>query len=249
MPVHLDDDTTSVGRRPSVPPGGDRTTRRLLACGVVGGPMFVIALLVAGSLRPGYSQLRNLGSQLSVSDHGWSQIANFVVTGVLMILCAAGMWRALRPGWGSTWGPILIGVGGIALVCAGIFVTDPAQGYPVGVPPGPTTAANSTYHGQVHGIAGMIAFVLPSVATVVFARRFTADRAVGGRRWAAYSLLTTTLVGLFFVAHLAAGVQVGGLGELAGLFQRVAIAVGWIWIGVVAARLRATLPVRGRPAI
>ena len=33
---------------------------------------------------------------LALGDHGWIQIANFVITGLLLIACAAGLRQVLR---------------------------------------------------------------------------------------------------------------------------------------------------------
>jgi hypothetical protein len=37
-------------------------TRALLACGALGGPLFVVVLLIEGATRPGYSPMRHPGS-------------------------------------------------------------------------------------------------------------------------------------------------------------------------------------------
>src|SRR5258708_4565172 len=95
------------------------TTMRLLACGLVGAPLFVVVLLIEGATRPGYSAWSNYGSQLSLSDQGWQQIANFLVTGALMLAFAYGLRRAVPSGKGSTWGPILLGTFGLGLLLSG----------------------------------------------------------------------------------------------------------------------------------
>src|SRR6185295_9278006 len=60
-------------------------TAGLLACGVVGGVGFLAAALAEGAIRSNYSALHQPVSILSLGDAGWIQIANFVVTGLLMI--------------------------------------------------------------------------------------------------------------------------------------------------------------------
>jgi hypothetical protein len=57
-------------------------------------------------------QLRiNLGeaSSLALGDWGWTQIANFLVSGLLTLAFAVSLRRAFRPPEGSTWGPLLVG--------------------------------------------------------------------------------------------------------------------------------------------
>lgn len=57
------------------------------------------------------------------------------------------------------------------LVVAGLFTTDPALGYPPGVPmPTPQTT-----HGTIHGLAGLVVFLSPPAACFVLARRFAGD--------------------------------------------------------------------------
>src|SRR5262244_582608 len=81
----------------------ERTTTLLLAGGVVGPLVFIVVLLLEGATRPGYSAWRHFGSQLSLSDQGWEQIANFLICGVLCIGFALGLRRTLQSGTGVTW--------------------------------------------------------------------------------------------------------------------------------------------------
>src|SRR5688500_18659951 len=124
---------------------GDALTRALLASGVVAGVGFPGVLLAAGALREGYRALHQPGSLLSLGPGGWVQIANFVVCGLLMVGCAAGLRRALRSGRGATWGPLLVAIYGVGVVGAGLFSADPSYGYPPGAPLGP--AASFSVHG------------------------------------------------------------------------------------------------------
>lgn len=111
------------------------TTRWLLLAGVIGPILFVIVFLVEGWTRAGYDPMRMFVSLLALSDDGWQQIVNFVVSGVLVAGGAVGLRSVLREGPGSTWGPRLIGLAGVGMVLAGVFVTDPGFGYPPVRPP------------------------------------------------------------------------------------------------------------------
>ena len=122
-------------------------TKTLLACGIIGGPVFVLAFLVEGATRVNYEPLRHPVSSLALGDSGWTQTANFIITGLLTLAFAAGLWHTLRPGKGSVWGPLLVGVWAVGLLGAGVFVTDPVSGYPPGTPtdsPGTVGTAPST---------------------------------------------------------------------------------------------------------
>jgi len=61
------------------------STEFLLLCGVIGPLLFIVVLLIEGATRPGYSALRNYGSDLELSNQGWEQIANFIVCGLLLV--------------------------------------------------------------------------------------------------------------------------------------------------------------------
>jgi hypothetical protein len=45
-------------------------TKTLLACGVIGGPLFVTALLVEGATRANYDPLRHPVGSLALGDSG-----------------------------------------------------------------------------------------------------------------------------------------------------------------------------------
>jgi hypothetical protein len=110
------------------------TTKTLLACGAIAGPLFTLASILEGATRAHYHPLRHPVSSLELGDFGWTQRANFLVAGGLTLAFAIGLRRALRPLGGSTWGPLLVGAHAIGLLGAGIFVTDPVSGYPPGTP-------------------------------------------------------------------------------------------------------------------
>jgi hypothetical protein len=142
--------------------------------------------------------------------------------GLLFGAAAAGIRRALRGSRGGTWGPILIGSFAACLVWAGVFVTDPAEGFPPGTPDG---AGEVSWHGLLHSFAPALAFLALIAACFVFARRFASR---GQRGWAAYCLATGIALvtpDLFFGRALFVPV----LGFAAVL--------GWGWVSIVAARL------------
>ena len=211
--------------------------RLLLACGVIGPPIFVVVFLIMGATRADYSPLRHPISALSIGESGWIQAANFVITGLLLLAFAMGLRLALRPSRGSVWGPLLVGLAGLGLIGAGLFTADPINGYPPGTPLMP---AERTAHGLLHDLFGIPVFLGLPIACFVFTYRFAR---VGQRRWAAYSAFSGLAM---FVTFVLAGMgfgQVPGLAEIAGVFQRLSIAAGWTWIALLAVHLLRT-PVR-----
>jgi hypothetical protein len=163
-------------------------TRQLLACGIVAGPLSLAVWLIQALTRRGYDPTRHPLSLLSLGELGWVQIANFIVTGVLYVACAAGMRRVLYPGRGGTWGPLLIGANGIGLIVAGVFLTDAGAGFPPGAPAG---APEISWHGILHEVGAFVAFVSWTAACLVFMRRFAARKQRG---WVAACLGTLVAV-------------------------------------------------------
>ena len=145
-------------------------TTRLLACGIVAGPLFLAVWWIQALTREGFDPTYHPLSLLSLGDMGWIQVANFVVTGLLCVACAVGLRRALRSGRSGTVGPILVGVNGIGLVIAGIFVTDAGAGFPAGAPTG--APEQISWHAILHEVGFVVASLAWVVACFVFLRRF-----------------------------------------------------------------------------
>jgi hypothetical membrane protein len=116
-------------------------TRALLLCGAIAGPLFTVAWIIEGAVRPDYNALRYPISSLALGEFGWTQVASFLVTGLLMLVFAIGLQRAIRSRGGSIWGLVLVGAIAIGFLGAGIFATDPLNGN-LPVPPiNPCTTA------------------------------------------------------------------------------------------------------------
>jgi len=203
----------------------------LLVCGVIAGPLFVAVFVIEGATRPSYYPLRSSVSSLSLTGSGWMQSLDFIVAGLLTLAFAAGV-RRVRPQQASVWGPLLIGLWGIHLVVAGVFATDPDSGYPPGVP----IPDHPTVHGLLHDISVAFGFSSLVAAFFVFVRQF----AVRGERGCTVSSAAGGVAFLisFFLAFRAFG-RTDGLGELGGLFERMAAVIGFGWLTMLAIYLLA----------
>ncbi|MFJ8581326.1 DUF998 domain-containing protein [Micromonospora sp. NPDC093277] len=217
---------TTLHAKPSTLRPPDRVTRRLLGCGAIGAPLFVIVFLVEGAVRQDYRPLRDQVSGLAIGQRGWVQIANFIICGVLMLALAVGLRRALRPGTVAVVAPVLAGLYALGLIASGVFVTDPRDGYPPTSPSG--QAAAHTWHGDAHNVAGTVVFLALPVLCFVVAAWFT--RRSRQWLWAAYSVATG-------VAMLAL-IQGLAVEDHGGLYQRLTIVAGWGWLTALALHLR-----------
>jgi hypothetical protein len=203
------------------------TTRLLLGCGIVAGPVYFAVSLVQALLRPGFDLTRHPLSLLSTGDLGWIQITNFLVCGALVLACAVGLRRALRGERGGTWGPLLVGLFGLGLIGGGIFVADPVPGFP---PEVGTTSVTITTRGLLHFVVAEIGFLGLVGACFVFARRFAA---LGQTAWARFSVLA----GALFVVGLVA-IAAGGGQSWSILAFWIGIVLAWSWLSALAAAQR-----------
>lgn len=127
-------------------------------------------------------------------------------------------------------------MGRLGLIGAGIFVTDPVFGYPPGTP-----GNVQTLHGTIHICCGVFCFSVLAATMFVLARRFAGDPRWKG--WTISTIAAGILVIVFFVVYLAASVfnalPHGTLADApVGLFQCLAINIGWGWVVLILYPLR-----------
>lgn len=198
--------------------------------GIIGGPFFVITYLILGFTRKDYNWLRHPVSSLAIGEDGWMQIANFFVTGTCFLCFAYGLYQTLQPPFNKKTAAILFGMIGIGLIGAGIFVTDPIVGYP---PELPYQNRQSSVMGHLHNAFSFLVFIGIPVACFSFRKKF---KLLGEKKWALYSLLSgITLIVMFGLAGFGFE-DIEPFKEYSGLFQRLAILSGWIWISLLAIR-------------
>jgi hypothetical membrane protein len=206
----------------------DTTTRAMLTAGVIAGPLFVATATLQIITRDGFDLRRHPISLLSVGEHGWINVTNFVLAGVLSILFSIGLARVLTDGPASRWGPRFCALFGVGLVIGGVFRADPALGFPPGAPEG--VPEHLTTHAMIHAIAPPLSFLSLIAACLVIARRFAAD----GLRRAA--LLTRIVAAICLVLSVPVGP-----GFSIRLFVAVALAFAWVavYAGYLLRRIKA----------
>lgn len=84
-----------MANKSSLPDATIKTTRVLLLCSFAAGPVYMGVSLVQAFTRPGFDITRHALSALANGKLGWLQIANFVLTGLLITAGAVGIRRAL----------------------------------------------------------------------------------------------------------------------------------------------------------
>ena len=204
-----------------------RVTRALLICGVVAGPVYLIVGLVQALTRPGFDITRHDLSLLSNGDLGWIQVANLLLTGLLTVLAAVGMRRAMPSGRGRAAAPVLVAIYGLGTIGAGLFSADPAFGFPPGTP---ATANSISWHGLLHFVCGGVGFLALIVACFIFARRFATKNE---RTWSVWSVVT----GVVFLAAFF-GIAAGSGNSWTVLGFWIGILTAWAWVATVCLHLR-----------
>lgn len=187
----------------------------LLWGGVIAGPLFIAVFVIEGALRKGYNPWRQPVSELSIGPRGWIQQANFFGNSILLLACAVGLHS------------ILIGIYGAGLFGTGVFVTDAES------------KAARTKHGILHDVFSGLIFASLCIACFVFAGQFAQ---VGDTGWQLYSIGTGVLYGVGFVLF-ARGFSLtkGYLYLYGGLLQKLTVALGGIWLSLVAAHMLGVL--------
>lgn len=197
-----------------------RLTRGLLGAGVVAGPVFLAAALAQVLTRDGFDLGQHAVSLLALGPGGFVQTANFLGTGLLLVLAGTGVRRAWGAAPGAVWGPRLVAGFGLGMLLAGLFCADPSYGFPIGTPAGP---GQVSWHRALHGLGFVVAMLSWSAACVVLARGFAAR---GQRRWAAGCLTALLAAAVTGAAPLAVGER-----------MLLASAVQLLAVGAVSARL------------
>jgi hypothetical membrane protein len=216
--------TAKYARRVSAPTAATTRTKMLVACGIVFGPLFYVVAIIQMAIRPGFDLRRHAISLLSLGDLGWIQVANFLVTGVLALLCAIGLGRLLRGGASGTWGALFIGVSGLAMAAAAVVHPDPGLGFPPGAPA--SMPATMSGHAALHMLAFDVAFLALIAACFVFVRRFAAQ---GRRGWSLYSLATGIVSPVLILLGMSNK-------DWVGVFMALGVAVVFAWVAALSAR-------------
>ncbi|TDK85268.1 DUF998 domain-containing protein [Mycolicibacterium mucogenicum] len=210
-------------------------TRSLLGWGVVAGVFYLITGVILGLTRTGFDFGRHALSLLMLGDYGWLQVVNLILTGLMTIAAAIGIWRATDSSRGARAGAVLIGIFGGCLVASAIFAPDPVAGFPPG-----STAGAASLSGLLHLAFGAIGFL--SLAAAAFAMAGWLARR-GEKRRAGYSRSAGAVVGLGFVA--GATFSAGTLGVV---FLWIAVVAGWGWLAAVSVYVYRTVPHPGTAA-
>lgn len=199
------------------------STRALLACGVLAGPMYVMVTLAEALTRDGFDLRKHRFSWLTAGDLGWIHQLNMAGVGVGTVLLALGVRQVMKPGRGSVWGPWLLALTGVAYVVGGLLRADPVIGFPAG-----TTAemVHTTWHGAAQNASRSASTLFLILTSGVIAGWFNAQ---GQRGWAWFYATGSPVV---FALLTATGLAIGGNPAALAFLM-----TPWIWITALAVHM------------
>ncbi|HEY8281511.1 MAG TPA: DUF998 domain-containing protein, partial [Leifsonia sp.] len=194
--------------------------RSLLGYGMVAGPFYIVASLVEAISRSGFNLAQDDWSLLALGAFGWIHVTVLILTGLMVIAAAVGLFRELRSQGDRTLAAWLLGGFGAGMVGAGIFPADPANGFPPGTASGATSSIS--WHGALHLAFGGLGFIAFTVACIVIAIRFQRADEKG---WFAFSLTT----GILFLASFI-GIASGRPTTLTVLAFTAGVILAFAWL-------------------
>jgi hypothetical membrane protein len=191
-------------------------------CGLAALATFVVGVVLAdraqpGAFSPANDDISDLGAHTASSPWLYNQVAANL-TGVLVLVFAFGLWRALGEGWLSRLGVAGLGIVGIGLLLDGVFRLD-CQGIDA-------ACDNTSWHSDAHrvesGVTAAALLLAPPILAFAF-RRVPAWHPV----WLVTLLATP--------ASILASALFSALGD--GAATRAGSVVWFGWLAFVALRL------------
>jgi hypothetical protein len=196
----------------------------LLICGAISGIIFTLSWMIQEAFKVGYNPLMVPISSLAIGELGWIQSATFLISGVTLIFFAYGLEKIRKNKGFSKWIVIFLAIGGIGLIGAGCFVTDPMNGFPPGTS---ETALETTLTGTLHQLFSILLFIGLPVAMALFSKYFLK---VKNRKWWIYSVSSAILFIIFMIILKVVSFSYLGLLPYFGLIQRIMLIIGFLWI-------------------
>ncbi len=201
--------------------------RMALIAGAVAGPLYVCVGTLEAVLRRGFDIRIHSLSLLANGPGGWIHSTLLVVSGLLTLIGALGLASAQQRTGRRSYAMIIgLAVYGLGIATAGVLRADPAEGFPIGTPPGPPVVVTAS--GIGHLVAGGLGFLGLIVACLACARR---SAKAGDRAWAACS----AVIGVYYLVAFA-GIASGAGNPVINIAFTVAVALGWGWITALSVR-------------
>lgn len=205
--------------QPARPLDSFNMARRLAWGGVAGPVLFAAIVLAAASLRPGYSHVESFISELGATGTAYAALLNyagFVPAGLMIVALGVALAGILPRQRLALAAAALVAIFGAGVAASGVVSCDP------GCPQSGGSLEN-LLHNRIAPLAFLCLIAGAGLLGIQF-RRLPAWRALS-----VYSLLTSGC-GLLLLVALASSLDAR---ELTGHWQRLLLAVLFLWCAVV----------------
>ncbi len=199
----------------------NKSIKALAICGMLVVIVDLVMYNLLAALRPGYDQLSKMISELGAAETSNANIASlsFIISGILMIFFAIGLYHGTKKEKNSWIGPLLLVIFGcFDSIGSGLFLCDPG-------------CAGHTFSGQMHYIVSIIGMIAMVLVPFVLSKHFKKDE-----QWKEYDkfsfvmgILTLLFSGMFVGTFL--------IEYLIGFFQRLLYYAFLSWILIIAIKL------------
>jgi hypothetical membrane protein len=190
----------------------------LLISGIAALIVHAIAVVISGSIYPGYSHASQFISELGATGAPAPSILNFgglVPAGALTIAFALALNWCYRQGKALALSSAFVAMAGLSRMVAGIFPCDPG-----------CSLENMSISGKIHSAAGFTAFISGMLAPLIFASVIRRKR---------HSLFwSSLLLACGMIVFFAIGAQQGPGTPYIGVWQRMNLICFYAWIVIVA---------------
>jgi hypothetical membrane protein len=197
-----------------------RTTDPLVRIGALAGIggslLYAVVVAVTGYLTPGYDPLTQWISELGATGAPYANLFNVLgpgIFGLLSIVFAAGIWRALKGGPLAFAAAFLVAISGFAGILEGVFPCDPG-------------CVPMTMGGSLHLTIGIVPLLGMLGAMEIFA--FIVRKNPAWPWFFAFSQAMVILTFIFAIAFFSGA-------ALDGLYQRIMIGSILVWVVVISA--------------
>lgn len=208
-----------------------RLIRLFLVAGAISAPMAVLVIAIDGFLRPGYSPISQVVSDLGIGQDAWILNTTLVVFGLLCMLFALGFSHAMRTSIGRR--SVLASTSLLVLTGAGFVIDGLFTEYNPADP-------QATLHDTLHTLGFFVAFGGLSIALLLIGLHLRKKRAWRSYGWYALisSLVMLLLIVLFLLIILPDALPAASM-QVVGLTERLLLVVACAWPAVTGYRLLA----------
>jgi hypothetical protein len=207
----------------------------LLEIVLVGTLIAVLLEVMAQTLPPHYSPVRQPESNLAVGPYGYLEATSFFLRGALTLVFVVAFTRIVPEEARSRGGVIVLGISAIGKLVIAFAATD-------------LTPRPETLHGVIHALGAVIAFFCGALGEVLLAWALRRDPDVRPAPHVLVGLSTITFLWtVIALGTLPVSAQIG----IWGFVERIATALFLVWMLIVTLGLwnRATAEAAPRPIV